>query len=428
MLALVAIGCGAPSADRHRAILIGIDGASPRLMTPLLDAALLPNLARLRAEGVYGTLRSELPLYSPRVWNSIATGKPPDEHGIAAFVFRDGDTKRLYRSGHRRVPAIWNIVSQLGRSVSVVNWWTTFPPEKVGGAMVSDHFFHEQLEMLQRTFGAETEDPGALVYPEDVEPIVRAAAERAPVLPVAENPFRASTPLPPWVNRESLSKQLRIDSRVTRVAEALEQHAPADVTFVFLPGIDRVSHALWGNIEPPDLYPPQLRPTDEDRAGGVRALQEYYTYTDALIGRLIAPFGPDDLVMIVSDHGFEAGQALMLLTGEHETDAAIDGVLFVRGAGIAKGGKAQMTLYDVAPTLLSWLGIPPGRDMAGQPADFVSKAGPAPAASYDGIPIERVRVGSAGREGEIVEQLEALGYLENGQGVGNAAPPERAQP
>jgi len=413
-------GCsGGDDADvrpGRRAILIGIDGASPRLMTPLLAEGRLPNLAQLAEKGVYGALRSELPLYSPRVWNSIATGKRPEQHGVEAFVYKEGETRRLYRSDHRRVPALWNILSEAGLRIGVVNWWTTFPPELIDGVMVSDHFFPEQVDKLRQTFGAADDPAGDLVHP----PEFLARAEQALTLkrPVSEieSPFEESNPLPPWVRRSGLQRQFDTDADITRVALAIEEGYAPDVMFVFLPGIDRVSHALWGNIEPPELYPPPLRPNATDRAGGVHALHTYYQYTDDLIGKLIEPYGPDDLVMVISDHGFEAGQVLMLLTGQHESEASLDGIAFARGFGVEHGDLGPLSIFDIAPSLLAWLELPTANDMAGRPAGFLADAPTSQVASYDGTPIERMTLGTSAVEEEIVEHLEALGYLEEDEG------------
>jgi hypothetical protein len=361
---------------------------------------------------VYGALRSELPLYSPRVWNTIATGKRPEDHGIEAFVYIDEGTKRLYRSDHRRVPALWNILSDAGLRVGVVNWWTTFPPEVIDGVMVSDHFFPEQVDKLRHTFGAADDPAGGLVYPASfLKSAEQALIEGRPLSDIT-SPFEASTPLPPWVRREGLQRQFDTDADITRVALAIEEEVAADVMFVFLPGIDRVSHALWGNIEPPELYPPPLRPNATDRAGGAGALRRYYQYSDALIGKLIEPYGPDDLVMVISDHGFEAGQVLMLLTGQHESEPALDGIVFARGFGIEHGDAGPLSIFDIAPSLLAWLGLAPARDMVGRPAAFLSQGSTARVDSYDGLAIERMELGPSAVEEEIVEHLEALGYLE----------------
>ena len=77
-------GLGEPADDSAtpRILIVGIDGASPRVAFPMLEEGRLPNRAQIAAQGVSGPLRSVLPLYSPRIWNTIATGRPAKTHGI----------------------------------------------------------------------------------------------------------------------------------------------------------------------------------------------------------------------------------------------------------------------------------------------------------------------------------------------------------
>lgn len=413
LLVLALPSCG-PEERRRRVLLIGIDGASPRVAFPMMDEGRLPNLAAIAREGVRGRLRSVLPLYSPRIWNTIATGRPTEQHGIAAFVQKsETGEKHLYLSGDRRVPALWNILSDQGRSVGVVNWWTTYPPERIDGVMVSDHFFPEQIEMIKRTFEDERASHGALVHPESWQPRAQALLESSEAALAIGDPFAGNGAMPHWVNRDVLSRQYRTDAEVTRVALGVIADHDPDVMLVFLPGIDRVSHWLWGNLEPAEKYPETLRPSDGERVAGAAALRRYYEYTDELIGLLVADYSPEDLVVVISDHGFEAQVSLMLLTGGHDTPAALDGVIFARGHGIARGlSPGRLSVFDVAPTVLAWLRIPVSRDMPGRPARFLGLE-PAPRiASYDGLEVERIHDAASGREEDIVEHLRALGYLE----------------
>ncbi len=399
---------------RGRVLIIGIDGASPRVVGPMLNEGKLPNLARIAEQGVSGRLRSVLPLFSPRIWNTIATGRTPADHGVVAFVKKtDSANKQLYLSHDRKIPALWNIISSQGRSVGVVNWWTTFPPEKIDGVMVSDHFFPEQIKMIKKTFKDKRETSGSLVYPDTWAERAESLIEDTSPITLTGNPFRGDYLLPHWVNPNVLSRQYETDSEVTRVARGLEEDFDLDVTMVFLPGIDRISHWLWGNLEPAVHYPPPLRPTPEERAGGADALRAYYSYTDELIGILAAEHGPEDLIIVVSDHGFEAGVSLMLLTGEHNTPAALDGVIFASGPGIEPNGRTgQVSVFDLAPTVLAWLGIPIPEDMPGRVAPFLTTQDPGRTATYDALPIERVEAATSSAESDIVEHLEALGYLE----------------
>jgi hypothetical protein len=416
MLAIGSLAaCGDPAPPRSRVLVIGIDGASPRVMKKLLAEAKLPHLSALARRGVYGRLRSEPPLFSPRVWNTIATGKHPREHGIRAFVFEDAGANRLYTSEHRKVPAIWNILSHAGWSVSVVNWWTTYPPEEIDGVMVSDHFFPERLAGLRGAFSAVDTSSGALVTPADYSEKARAARDNDDDLATFPHAFGPETPLSPWVDREDLLENHRTDHAVTRVAlEVQREHAP-DALFVFLPGIDRVSHALWGNLEPETLYPPEYQPTPRDRAGGLLALYTYYQVTDALIGSLLQGYGEADHILVVSDHGFEGGTVLAPLTGQHKGAAALHGIVFAAGPKIEPAARiATTSIYDVMPMLLAFADLPGARDLADELPDFV-KASPIPRIdTWDDTPVHRIAQADTGMEEEIVERLRALGYLEDG--------------
>jgi arylsulfatase A-like enzyme len=151
----------------------------------------------------------------------------------------------------------------------------------------------------------------------------------------------------------------------------------------------------------------------EQRAAGARALREYYRYTDALIGQLVANYGSSDLVMVVSDHGFEAGVRMKYLTGIHETEKAIDGVIFARGRDIQRGrGVGPMSIRDVTPSVLAWLGLPVAKDMDGKVAKFVETPRKPRIATYDTQPVPHVTSVSSGAEQEMLERLRQLGYFE----------------
>src|SRR3989454_4079926 len=145
-LASFALGCGAnPSTERI--VVLGLDGVDPRIVDLLMAEGKMPNFARLRQEGAYGRLLSSEPMLSPILWTTIATGKPPEEHGIGHFVAVNEKTGEQLpvTSGMRRVKALWNILSDAGRSVAVVGWWATWPAETIRGTIVSDHLCYHFL-------------------------------------------------------------------------------------------------------------------------------------------------------------------------------------------------------------------------------------------------------------------------------------------
>lgn len=410
------LGCGDSRTPRRRVLLIGIDGATLRVAGPLLEEGRLPNLAKIARQGVSGPLRSIKPLVSPRIWNTIATGKLPRKHGIASFVHEDETgAKQLFLSTDRKTHALWNIASDAGYSVGVVNWWNTYPPDRINGVVISDHVLASEVKAYRRLLRSGEVPSAELIHPPSwYEKVVEILRDPQPVTAI-EDPFATDIELPHWVERSrpQLSRRFAEDSIVTRLSRKVQEDLDPDVLMVYLPGIDRVSHFLWGTLESPQLYPENLRPSPAAREGGAWAVNRYYEYTDALIGILLEGYGPDDLVLVVSDHGFEAGIELMVLTGVHNSDKARDGVVFARGRDIPVGRSAgPMSVRDVTPTILTWLGLPVGKDMDGKPASFLRTPALAEIPTYDTTPIERAAKEPSGAEREIVEQLRSLGYVE----------------
>ena len=403
-----------------RVLVVGIDGANLRMIDPLIKEGRLPHLARLREQGVSGPLESIMPLESPRIWNSIATGKQPEKHGILSFAYaaRQG-VQHLYLGSDRKVHALWNIVSDAGLSVSVINWWNTFPPEKINGVMISDHLQNREVG-LRETLTNATETPSArLTFPESWETRLMALIEIDDPAVDFDDPFLGTQQLVYGRERnQRLSKYFAEDGEVLRFALEVESAEHPDVMLVFFPGIDRVSHFLWGMIEEPMLYPDKMRPGPEIRSAGRKAFEAYYEYTDAMLGRLIERYAEDDLIIVLSDHGFEAGNDLGLLTGLHKTAKAIDGVLFARGAGLpAKMDAGEVGVLDITPTILAWLGLPVGEDMDGRVAAFLGKFPRGKpitrVATHDIDAVERLEFSPSGADEKILENLRALGYIKD---------------
>ncbi|MCA9510641.1 MAG: MFS transporter, partial [Myxococcales bacterium] len=142
----VVAGCGADDAERRapsagargRVLVVGLDGATEKVIAPLVAAGELPHLAGIARDGAHGPIRAGLPVLSPRIWTTVATGVEPEVHGILDWVRRAPDGElRLYSNLDRKVPAVWNIASAAGLRVGVVNWLITQPPDVVNGVMVS---------------------------------------------------------------------------------------------------------------------------------------------------------------------------------------------------------------------------------------------------------------------------------------------------
>ena len=429
-VAATLFGCsGGDPAPPARSLIVGLDGATNKVIDSLIEAGELPNIAALARKGVRAAVRPERPILSPRIWTSFATGVAPEQHGIEDWVKQGPDGGRtLYSNLDRRVPAVWNIASAQGLSVGVVNWLITQPPDKLNGAMISDHAVPGMTEsrlpmakdIANQRFGAAggaVDAPEATIaYAWPLDWVERSeqirAGAGAPLTRIA-SPFTG----PAWQGHpvfDFLRSVYRDDELTVRTALELEAQLQPELLMVYLPGIDRVSHMLWQGIEipanpPPGLtvHPPELRALHRS------ALLDYYRFSDALLGRLMQAFDERDFVLVLSDHGFEASHSRLTMPGIHESDEARDGILYARGPGIAAGSTAEPIGYlDVMPTLLSALGIAQADDLAGAVAPFLRVQGSGHVASYADTPFERVSTPASAVDEAILEKLRTLGYIE----------------
>jgi hypothetical protein len=132
--------------------ILGLDGADWELIDPLIARGRLPNLARLKARAAWGPMKSMDPMLSPILWTTVATGKPPDQHGIIDFLIRAAGTGKPepVSSRARRVKALWNITTDAGRTADVIAWWATWPAEEIHGHLVSDRVAYSTFSFTGR--------------------------------------------------------------------------------------------------------------------------------------------------------------------------------------------------------------------------------------------------------------------------------------
>jgi hypothetical protein len=230
--------------SRPRVLLVGIDGASYSLARSLQEEGALPNLARLAEAGVFAPLRSIPPFLSPRIWNSIATGKTPDKHGIVSFAWPDAKNRNhLFLSSDRKSHALWNIASDAGLTVGVVNWWTTYPPEKINGVMVSDHALWSPHMTQPDVMTTSPSSTTGLVFPISWEERALALLKSELPLTAFPNPFAApATSFPPGIDLDALRHDFEADAAIVRTALEIEAELHPDVMLVYLAGIDHASH------------------------------------------------------------------------------------------------------------------------------------------------------------------------------------------
>jgi predicted AlkP superfamily phosphohydrolase/phosphomutase len=415
MLALL-VGCGEP---RLKVTLIGIDGAAWRVIDPLLERGELPNLRHLIESGVSAPLRSELPLISAAIWTTVATGVSREQHGIRRFS-KPGIG--LLSSRDRRVPALWTLASRHGLRSAVVGWWGTYPAETIKGAIVSERAFKTREEDLRLRFrgGVRSPELGRLTHPPEVLELLAATLFQMPERAEGES------------EDDWLLKRVRTEDVATlaTLSGLRKRMGSFDLELVLARGVDPVSHVFWRFHEPDaGAYAALPPPTDSEAARYASAVKDQYRLVDSLLGDLPARGSRDRVIFVISDHGFTPNVEKLprgvLLTGHHKNESALHGIFVAAGGPVrAQAGRvSEVSIYDVAPTILHLLGLEVADTLSGVVLSEIFDPEWAAAhpvrrrGAYPGPPIdlpEEVEGGDrdSGVDRRLQEELRALGYIE----------------
>jgi type I phosphodiesterase/nucleotide pyrophosphatase len=376
-----------------RVRVLAIDGLEHRMLDQLAARGELPALTGLLSSGAHARLRAEPERVPVIVWTTIATGRGPEAHGIlsadtrrltglrtpvaldvegpfAGALGRAGDLLRITRpqpatAALRSVKAFWNVASEKGLRIGVVNWWATWPAEPVNGWLVSDRAAFK----LEKGGAFDRE-----VYPPEAFEALR------PLIGVAES-----------------ERARRLDRFHLAAARQLRGASPPDLETVYLPGLDIVTMQQLGDAPASDLA------VLDAKLGAVR---EQYRFVDRLVGEELTTLGPSGVLVLVGDPG-------RLARGSAQ-DAL--GLLALVGPPVARGDLGVVSERDVAPTVLHLLGVPKSRELEGQVletalAESFRKDHPLRAVdTYGRRPPSRPA--DSAFDKDVLEQLKSLGYIQ----------------
>jgi predicted AlkP superfamily phosphohydrolase/phosphomutase len=247
-------------------VLIGIDGATWNAIHPMMERGLLPSISKMIKEGVHGPLESTQPPLSPAAWTSIFTGVGPGRHGIFGFTKRKPDSYFItpISSRDRVATPIWRMVSREGLSTVALNIPFAYPPDRVTGVM---------------TTGLGTPSKGSeFTYPMEFK------HELLDKYPGFDVDFNEDMIL---LGREAdpVKKIFEVTQEQIRVTKDLFDGRKWDLFISVLRSTDVIQHFYWN-----------------DQA----VMDECYSQVDGLVGWMMDHLDEKTLLMVCSDHGFDA--------------------------------------------------------------------------------------------------------------------------
>ena len=279
-----------------RVLMIGLDGASWNVLSPVAKKGGLPVLSSFRTQGVSGVLQSFEPMYSPVIWTSIATGQPPAVHGITSFYARQEQLRQ------RR---IWDVISEQGGTVGVFRWWITWPPKQVSGFLVpgllarDPSSFPPDVEYLNRLrlqakSGADLSMLDLVAY---AWRFLRAGMSLDTTRAIAWDLLVARRSGDPVLQHAARRRtELRLNATV--FGSLLRRHEPDFASF-YDNGIDVLAHYYWKYGEP-EIFD-DVSPDEVERYGTL--IPDYVELVDATVGQLLSHVSDASTVLVLSDHG-----------------------------------------------------------------------------------------------------------------------------
>jgi predicted AlkP superfamily phosphohydrolase/phosphomutase len=251
-----------------RVVFIGLDGTPYTFMQRLIAEGRAPNAARLAEQGSLLRMDSTWPWVSSVAWSTMMTGVNPGKHNIFGFIDRDPATYKQFipTSAHMKAKTLWEVLSQAGKRVIVVNVPVTYPPRQVNGILVGG-FLSPSLEKA--------------VYPPSYLPTLQSLGYIVDA--------------DPWKARESKELALQevnaaLDARIRTLFHLVENEA-WDYLHLHVMETDRLHHFLWQQME-------------EGHPAYAPAFYDVYRRIDDMLGQLAAKLDEHTTLLWMADHGF----------------------------------------------------------------------------------------------------------------------------
>jgi predicted AlkP superfamily phosphohydrolase/phosphomutase len=125
--------------NNKKILVIGLDGVSWNVLNPLIEMGLMPNLKKLKNEGVHGDLKSSNPPVTYPAWKCYSTGKDPSQLGVYWWMNVDIRNRKIKinNSSSFKGKDIWDYLGEIGKRTIVINMPCTYPAKKINGIMIS---------------------------------------------------------------------------------------------------------------------------------------------------------------------------------------------------------------------------------------------------------------------------------------------------
>ncbi len=129
-------------------VALGLDGLNPEFVKEWSDE--MPNLMKIQKEGMWGSLKSAVPLTIPQVWICAQCGRGPGTHGVWDFTYRDefsyGETKVVNPEITKRANLLYTILPRMGQKVGIISVPVSWPAPNIPAGYAVSGFMTPDLD------------------------------------------------------------------------------------------------------------------------------------------------------------------------------------------------------------------------------------------------------------------------------------------
>ena len=252
--------------NNSKTVIIGLDGVPFDLLRDLAESGVMPNTSSIIADGTFKKMQSSIPEVSSVAWSSIITGRNPAEHGIFGFMdlFPNSYKMRFPNYSDLKASPFWD--QWRGRSV-IINVPSTYPVREMNGVHISGFVSID----LQKS-----------VYPSSLIPKLKELNYRLDV-----DSQKAHQSMDDFL----FDLDETLDARI-RTYQYIWDNEDWQIFMLIFTGTDRLMHFLWEAYE-------------DKNHKYYDAFLNHFRKIDKAIGEISERLCEDDLLLILSDHGFE---------------------------------------------------------------------------------------------------------------------------
>ena len=252
-------------------MVIGLDGATWRLLDDWIEKNELPTLDEIARCGVKGNLKTTIPPITPVAWASFVTGKNPGKHGV--FGFESSEGLMTYSSSIKSLK-MWDILSYYGLRSCILYVPMTYPVEPINGVMISDPLFTPEVKDIKKLVFPPSLIHKYLILRRLIKDIFYGSRVKDKVIYTSTH------------KQEVYDAIIRETETKIIVAKELIKHSNFNFFFIHFIRTDSIQHRFWNDKN---------------------IILRFYKFLDLKIKELINLFGQkggETYIFIVSDHGF----------------------------------------------------------------------------------------------------------------------------